>query len=104
MDKISSAGSIEWWLGMVVPKRHARRAVTRSLLKRQMREALRRHASHMPKGLWILRLRSPFAAQQFRAAASDTLRRVVRAELDALLRPLGTVTAAGRPLPPAACE
>ena len=32
------------WLGLVVPKRLARRAVTRQLLKRQMREALRRHA------------------------------------------------------------
>jgi ribonuclease P protein component len=26
------------WLGLVVPKRHARRSVTRSLLKRQMRD------------------------------------------------------------------
>ena len=31
----------QWWLGLVVPKRHARRSVTRSLLKRQMREVVR---------------------------------------------------------------
>ncbi len=29
--------AVQWWLGLVVPKRHARRAATRSLLKRQMR-------------------------------------------------------------------
>ena len=33
------------WVGAVVPKRHARRAVTRSLLKRQIRGAFERHAA-----------------------------------------------------------
>jgi ribonuclease P protein component len=39
-----------------VPKRQARRAVTRNLLKRQMRECFHRHAATLPKGLWLLRL------------------------------------------------
>ena len=74
-----------WWLGLVVPKRHARRAVTRSLIKRQMREALRRHQQHLPPGQWVLRLRAPIDTRQFPSAASDALRAVVRAELEKLL-------------------
>ena len=48
------------WLGCVVPKRHARRAVTRSLLKRQIRGAFDRHAAALAGGLWLVRLRAPF--------------------------------------------
>ena len=73
------------WLGTVVPKRHARRSVTRSLLKRQMREALASHAGRLPPGMWLVRLRSPFLAAQFPSAASLALRRSARAELDLLL-------------------
>ena len=48
------------WVGAVVPKRHARRAVTRSLIKRQIYAAAERHRDRMAPGLWIVRLRSPF--------------------------------------------
>lgn len=74
------------WLGTVVPKRHARRAVTRSLIKRQMRAAVQRHAPLLPRGLWVVRLRGPFDRQQFSSAASDALRQAVRAELDTVLQ------------------
>lgn len=73
------------WLGMVVPKRHARRSVTRVLVKRQMREALRRHGQRLPAGLWVLRLKAGIDRQHFPSAASDALRQAVHAELDALL-------------------
>lgn len=84
-----------WWLGLVVPKRHARRAVTRSLIKRQMRaqlaslvaapagDATRRAA--LRQGLWVLRLKAPFDRALFRSAASDALRTAVRVELAELL-------------------
>jgi len=73
------------WLGVVVPKRHARRSVTRNLLKRQIRVALdERHAS-LPLGLWVVRLRAPFDRKAFPSAASDALRRTARAELAQLL-------------------
>ena len=72
------------WLGMVVPKRHARRAVTRTLLKRQIRAAFAA-AAGMPPGLWVVRLRSPFDRQKFPSAASDALRQAARAELAQLL-------------------
>lgn len=73
------------WLGTVVPKRHARRSVTRTLLKRQIRAAVDRHAAVLPHGLWVVRLRAPFDKQQFPSAASEALRRAAREELDAML-------------------
>ena len=72
------------WLGMVVPKRHAKRSVTRALLKRQIRAAFAGRPG-MPPGLWVVRLRSPFDRQKFPSAASDALRQVARAELAQLL-------------------
>ncbi len=73
------------WLGLVVPKRHARRSVTRNLLKRQMREVVAECAHALPAGLWVLRLKSPFDPRQFRSAASPALRSAARAELRQLL-------------------
>jgi ribonuclease P protein component len=73
------------WLGMVVPKRHAKRAVTRSLIKRQVRVALARRLADLPSGMWVVRLRSPFDRQQFCSAASSALKRAVRHELDEML-------------------
>ncbi|MDQ2779195.1 MAG: ribonuclease P protein component [Pseudomonadota bacterium] len=73
------------WLGCMAPKRHARRAVTRNLLKRQMRGAAARHVGGMAPGLWLIRLRAPFAVLQFPSARSVALSVVARAELDALL-------------------
>jgi ribonuclease P protein component len=73
------------WLGCVVPKRHARRAVTRSLLKRQVRGAFDRHAAALPLGLWLVRLRQPFPVASFPSARSEALRLAARTELDILL-------------------
>jgi ribonuclease P protein component len=73
------------WIGCVVPKRHARRAVTRSLLKRQIRAALGRHAPALQPGLWLVRLRSPFVKTSFPSAASAALATAAHDELDRLL-------------------
>lgn len=75
-------------VGLVVAKRHARRAVARVLVKRQMRAALLRKAAALPRGLCVVRLRAPFDADRFRSASSDTLRRAIRGELDRLLQSL----------------
>ncbi len=69
----------------MVPKRQARRAVTRNLLKRHMRESFRRHAAQLPKGLWLLRLHAGFAKADHPSARSDVLAEAVRGELDRLL-------------------
>ena len=75
-------GSI--WLGAVVPKRHARRAVMRNLLKRQIRAAVADHVGGLDDGLWVVRLRAP-VEPRFVSAASDALRKQSRGELDRLL-------------------
>ncbi|HET7526683.1 MAG TPA: ribonuclease P protein component [Burkholderiaceae bacterium] len=86
VDDLDSAVPQSWWFGIVVPKRHARRAVTRNLLRREVRGALVRHHARLPRGMWLVRLRSPFDVAVFKAAASAALRDAARAELDALLR------------------
>ena len=73
------------WFGCVVPKRHARRAVTRNLLKRQVRVAFQRHGERLAAGMWLVRLRSPFAMSDFVSARSTALAQAARGELDELL-------------------
>jgi ribonuclease P protein component len=72
------------WLGLVVPKRHARRAVTRTLVKRQIRNVAAACAPQLEPGLWVVRQRSPFDPKQFPSAASDALKEAARSELRAL--------------------
>lgn len=74
------------WLGCMVPKRHAKRAVTRNLLKRQMRAATLQCVQRLPAGLCLLRLRQPFSLSQFPSARSQALSAAVRDELDQLLQ------------------
>jgi ribonuclease P protein component len=74
-----------FWLGLVVPKRHARRAVTRNLVRRQIRACADRHAAALLRGDWVVRLRKGFALDQFPSASSSALAEQVRRELDQLL-------------------
>jgi ribonuclease P protein component len=76
--------STGWRLGLVVPKRHARRAVTRNLLRRLMREAFLEAVAGLPKGDWLLRLKAPFVAREFPSARSSALVLVTRGELRGL--------------------
>ena len=73
-------------MGLVVPKRHARRSVTRNLLKRQMRELMQAHASSLAPGLWVLRLKAPFDRKLFTSPVSDRLRATAHDELTLLLQ------------------
>jgi ribonuclease P protein component len=77
-------GGVVRWLGFVVPKRHARRAVTRTLVKRQIRNVVAACAPRLEPGLWVVRQRNPFDVKQFPSAASDALKQAARAELHAL--------------------
>lgn len=72
-------------LGVVVPKRFARRSVTRSLLKRQIRCGVERHVENLPHGLWVVRLRATFDNANHASAASSSLRSIVRLEVEQLL-------------------
>ncbi|HEY8048909.1 MAG TPA: ribonuclease P protein component [Ramlibacter sp.] len=64
-------------VGVVVPKRWAKRAVTRNTIKRQV-YSVSAQAS-LPAAAYVVRLRTGF--EGFRSATSDALRRAVRAEL-----------------------
>jgi len=75
------SGGPDRWLGLVVPKRHARRAVTRTLVKRQIRNVAAACAAQLEPGLWVVRQRSPFDPKQFPSAASDALKDAARTEL-----------------------
>jgi ribonuclease P protein component len=85
VDDLGSDAALGLWLGAVVPKRHARRAVTRTLLKRQIRAVVAERAGALLGGLWVVRLRAPFDKAVFPSAASDALRLCARDELERLL-------------------
>lgn len=80
-----SVDNIPIRLGIVVPKRLSRRAVTRSLLKRQIRAAATRKLNQLKPGIWIVRQRTAFRAAADGSAASDSLKLEARLELDGLL-------------------
>jgi ribonuclease P protein component len=88
-------------LGVVVPKRLARRSVTRSLLKRQIRSGIERHLKDIPQGMWIVRLRTTFDKSQHVSAASNSLRTRVRLQLENLLAGLETLNRSDRLRAPA---
>ena len=91
------------WLGVLLPKRWARRAVTRNAIRRQIYEAARERASDLPQAAWVVRLRTEFSRKQFISATSEVLKRAVRAELDQLLdRASGRAPAVRAPAPVAA--
>ena len=74
----------EVWLGAMVPKRWAKRAVTRNAIKRQIYilssefEITLAHQAH------VVRLRAAFDRSQYVSATSDALKRAVRNELQQL--------------------
>jgi ribonuclease P protein component len=89
VDKVLAPAG--WSLGLAVPKRHARRAVTRNLLKRQMRARADHYRNRLPPGQWVIRLRAPFDPREFSSAASSQLREAARRELELMFA--GAVTA-----------
>ena len=86
VDESRQQAVVGCWLGLVVPKRHAKRSVTRNLLKRQMREAMACQAGGLTPGLWVLRLKAPFDRKLFTSPASDPLRHTAHDELQLLLQ------------------
>jgi len=73
------------WLGAMVPKRWARRAVTRNALKRQIYAVSALYQARLPVAAYVVRLRSSFDRAQFVSATSDALKLAARAELQQLL-------------------
>jgi len=72
------------WLGAMVPKRWARRAVTRNTIKRQVYTLGQTAQTALAHSAHVVRLRSGFDRQRFPSATSDALKAAVRGELIAL--------------------
>jgi ribonuclease P protein component len=65
----------------MVPKRWAKRAVTRNALKRQIYAVSAECAPRLPRSAWVVRLRSTFDRQVFVSASSERLKQAARSEL-----------------------
>jgi ribonuclease P protein component len=72
------------WLGAMVPKRWARRAVTRNAIKRQIYNVSERFGGRLPVAAHVVRLRTTFDRKQFISASSEPLKIAVRQELEQL--------------------
>jgi ribonuclease P protein component len=77
-------GVFDVWLGAMVPKRWARRAVTRNTIKRQIYNVSAQFAQALPCAAHVVRLRSEFDRKHFISASSDALKAAVRTELEQL--------------------
>ncbi|SFM29755.1 ribonuclease P protein component [Variovorax sp. OV329] len=65
----------------MVPKRWARRAVTRNAIKRQIYTVSASFEGGLPQAAYLVRLRSGFDRKVFPSATSVALKAAVRAEL-----------------------
>lgn len=71
-------------IGAVVPKRWAKRAVTRNGIKRQIYNVSASFEAKLALAAHVVRLRSDFPRAQFPSAWSDALKVSVRTELQQL--------------------
>ena len=74
----------EPWIGALIPKRWAKRAVTRNTIKRQIYTVSQSFEPQLPAAAHVVRLRAGFDRAQFISATSDALKQAVRAELQEL--------------------
>ena len=84
-------------VGALVPKRWAKRAVTRNTIKRQIHHVSQLFETQLAPGAHVVRLRSAFDLQQFPSATSAPLRAAIRQELMALFSQTGHSAVAPRP-------
>lgn len=83
-SNVSLFHSRDVWLGAMVPKRWAKRAVTRNAIKRQIYAVSAQFEVRMPCAAHVVRLRSGFDRQEFISATSPLLKLAVRQELEQL--------------------
>jgi ribonuclease P protein component len=77
------------WIGALVPKRWAKRAVTRNAIKRQIYTVSQAALPPLPVAAHVVRLRAGFDREQFISASSQALKRAVRGELQDLFARAG---------------
>ena len=71
-------------LGALTPKRWAKRAVTRNLIKRQIYEVSALYAHELTPTAHVVRLRAEFDKRHFVSASSLALKKAARGELTQL--------------------
>jgi len=70
----------------MVPKRWAKRAVTRNAIKRQIYTVSADFSHQYPEAAYVVRLRRDFSRKEFISATSEQLKQAVRAEVVALMQ------------------
>lgn len=73
-------------IGAVIPKRWAKRAVTRNAIRRQIYQAWAHWLKSLPAGMHVVRLKNGFDAKQFHSASSKAFKTAVRTELNQLFQ------------------
>ena len=73
-------------MGAMVPKRWARRAVTRNAIKRQIYAVSTLFEDRLPHAAHVVRLRTAFDRRQYISATSEQLKQAVRQELEQLFQ------------------
>jgi ribonuclease P protein component len=85
-------------IGVICPKRWAKRAVTRNTIKRQIYAVTHELATELPAACLVLRLAAGFPRDEFTSATSAKLKMALRQELLGLLskivRPTAVLTPA----------
>ena len=71
-------------LGVMVPKRWAKRAVTRNSIKRQAFNVGHEFEARLPSATYVVRLRAALSRTEFRSANSEHLKAAMRQELGQL--------------------
>ena len=72
------------WIGAMVPKRWARRAVTRNAIRRQIYTLANGVVDQFSGAAHLVRMRAGFAKTEFPSATSTALKTAVRTELQLL--------------------
>lgn len=76
----------DMWIGAMVPKRWAKRAVTRNAIKRQIYTVSADFSQQYPQAAYVVRLRREFSRKEFISASSEQLKQAVRAEVQTLMQ------------------
>ncbi len=77
---------LDLWIGAMVPKRWAKRAVTRNAIKRQIYTVSADFSPKQRHAAFVVRLRRDFSRKVYLSASSDLLKQAVRNELLALMQ------------------
>jgi ribonuclease P protein component len=76
---------LDTWIGAMVPKRWAKRAVTRNAIKRQIYTVSADFSPKQRQAAFVVRLRRDFSRKVYLSASSEQLKQAVRMELVALM-------------------